>query len=302
MDKNTDNKVYWHLPGFCVFFYLNQVIINNMKIHPELFKDNYAVGAVYGSFPGAIWNGGRAVLGLTVKSDMEKIIKTYNDFDVPVKFTFTNSLIEEKHLQDTYCNLIMQVANNGKNHVLVNRPVLEEYLRANYPNFKYISSTTKRIKSVDAIIEELKKDYELVVLDYDLNKDEQVLKELEPYADRIEILVDEICYPNCPRRLEHYKDEALKQLTFDRTSPFPCPNRSTAPSFEEAKKRPGFIGNDIIGSYIERGYRNFKLVGRGLPMELVLDSYIYYLAKDECAKELRSIVVSTLEKLNVRIK
>lgn len=297
MGNSEDKKVYWHLPGFCYFFYLNQIIINNMKQHPELFRDNYAVGAVYGSFPGAIWNGGRAVIGITVKNDMERIIKTYNDFGVPVKFTFTNSMIEEKHLNDTYCNLIMQIADNGKNHVLVNRPILEDYLRKNYPNFKYISSTTKRLKSVEAIKEELNKDYELVVLDYDLNRNEEVLKELEPYADRIEILVDEICFPNCPKRLDHYKDEALRQLTFDRAAPYPCPNRKKKPVFEECKSRPSFIGNDIINQYIDRGYRNFKLVGRGLPIEMVIDSYVYYLAKEECASKVKNIILTTLEKL-----
>ena len=126
---------------------MNQVIINLMKEYPEKFRDNYEIGSVYGTFPGAIWNGGRAVIGVTQKSDMEKIISTYNSFGVPVRFTWTNSLIEEKHLDDTYCNLIMSVADNGKNQVLVNKQILEDYLRKRYPDFKYISSTTKRITS-----------------------------------------------------------------------------------------------------------------------------------------------------------
>ena len=46
-------------------------------------------------------------------------------------------------------------------------------------------------------------------------------------------------------------------------------------------KRPAFISNDEIGSYIERGFVNFKLVGRGLPESLVIDSYLYFLVKDE---------------------
>ena len=46
-------------------------------------------------------------------------------------------------------------------------------------------------------------------------------------------------------------------------------------------KRPAFIGNDTIGEYIDRGYVNFKLVGRGLPPQMLIDSYVYYLAKEE---------------------
>ncbi len=278
MDNNT---VYWHLPGFCYFFYLNQAVIHMMEEYPDKFRDGYKIGSVYGTFPGAIWNGGRAVFGIYSKGDMEKVIETYNKYDIPVRFTWTNSLIEEKHLNDTYCNLIMELADNGRNQVLVNTEVLERYLRDKYPNFEYLSSTTKRLLDTEDIKRELDAGYFLVVLDYDLNHNEEVLKELEPMADRIEILVDEICFPGCPRRIDHYRDESLRQLTFDKGAPFPCPNKTTKPEFSECKKRPAFIGCDEIKEYVSRGYRNFKLVGRGLPMDMVKESYLYYLVNEK---------------------
>ena len=131
-----DKTIYWHLPGFCYFFYLNQAVIHMMHEYPDKFNEGYKIGSVYGTFPGAIWNGGRAVFGIYSKSDMEKVIETYNKYDIPVRFTWTNSLIEEKHLNDTYCNLIMELADNGKNQVLVNTDVLEHYLREKYPHFE----------------------------------------------------------------------------------------------------------------------------------------------------------------------
>lgn len=290
-------EVFWHLPGITVNFYLNQVTINLMKQYPDKFREGYRVGSVYGTFPGAIWNGGRAVFGLSCKGDMEKIVKTYNSFGVPVRFTWTNSLLEEKHVYDTYCNLIMQIADNGKNQVLCNRTVLEEYLRKEYPGYKYISSTTKRLKDMDSIQEELAKDYELVVLDYDLNHDEDVLKALEPNAGRIEILVDEICFPDCPKRVDHYRDEARMQLTFDKGSCYDCPNKTKRPSFAEAKKRPAFISAEDIASYVDRGYVNFKVVGRGLPQDMVIDSYVYYLVKEEHQEYIKAKIESTLKHL-----
>ncbi|MBR1862191.1 MAG: hypothetical protein IJ796_10120 [Lachnospiraceae bacterium] len=271
--------VYWHLPGFCVFRNLNNIIIDLLKEFPGCFHDGYRVGSVYGTFPSAIWNGGRTTLGFTSKNDIERIVKGYNDKGVPVRYTWTNPLIEEKHLSDTLCNLIMRISDNGMNQVLVNTPVLENYLRENYPNFKFISSTTKRITDPEKLMDELGKDYFMVVLDYDMNHNEDVLKSLEPMAERVEILVDEICFPNCPKRLEHYRDEAVKQLDFEIAKPFPCPNRQATKSFEDCMKRPAFISDEEIGSYIERGFENFKLVGRGLPQSLVIDSYIYYLVK-----------------------
>jgi len=290
-------EVYWHLPGFYYFFYMNQIIINLMKDYPDKFNEGYKVGSVYGTFPGAIWNGGRAVFGITSKRDMEKIISTYNSLDVPVRFTWTNSLLEENHIYDTYCNMIMDLADNGMNQVLVNREVLENYLVGKYPNFKYISSTTKRIKDLDTFKKELEKGYFMCVLDYDLNHNEEVLSALEPEASRVEILVDEVCYSNCPKRSEHYKDESKMQLTFDVGTAFDCANKRTDPSFAESMKRPAFISNEEIGSYIERGFCNFKLVGRGLPMQMVKDSYMYYLVKPEHRDFISKKLISILEAL-----
>ncbi len=199
------HKIYWHLPGFCYFRLLNQVLMNLMKDYPDCFREGYCIGSVYGTFPGAIWNGGRAVFGITGKDDIAAILKIYNSRGIPVRFTWTNSLLEEKHVYDTYCNLIMKLADNGMNQVLVNQPVLEDYIRRNYPDFKLISSTTKRITDVKGLREELDKDYFLVVLDYDLNHNEEVLSAIQDKAYRIEILVNEVCYPGCPKRSEHYR-------------------------------------------------------------------------------------------------
>ena len=281
-------EVYWHLPGFCYFRLLNQMILNMMKDYPDKFRDGYKIGSAYGSFPGAIWNGGRTVFGITGKSDIEAVLKLYNSRGVPVRFTWTNALIEEKHTYDTYCNLIMKLADNGLNQVLVNTPVLEEYIRKEYPRFPLISSTTKRIVGVDGVLEELKKDYYLVVLDYDLNHNEEALKELEPYASRLEILVNEVCFPNCPKRSEHYLQQSKLQLEYDINTGFPCPNNTRERKFEECTKRPSFISNEEIQNYIDRGYVNFKIVGRGMPLEFVKESYLYFLVKDEHREFIRT--------------
>ncbi len=287
-------KVYWHLPGFCYYRVLNQIMINLMKDYPEQFYDNYQIGSVYGTFPGAIWNGGRTVIGITNKRDMSAIINMYNKFGVPVRFTWTNSLLEEQHVNDTYCNLIMQLANNGQNQVLVNTPVLEEYIRKQYPDFKLISSTTKRIVDMVSLQEELEKDYYLVVLDYDMNYNEQVLSTIQSHADRVEILVNEICWPNCPKRSEHYVQQSKAQLEFDAHTLFPCPNKTRERKFSECMERPSFISNEVISSYIDRGFVNFKIVGRGMPIDFVRDSYLYFLVKPEYRSSLGQKINSLL--------
>ncbi len=273
--------VYWHLPGLCYFRLLNQMMINMMKDYPDKFREGYRIGSVYGTIPGAIWNGGRAVFGILDRERIERIIKMYNSYRIPARFTWTNTLLEERHLYDTYCNLIMKLGDTGRNQVLVNSSLLEQYIRREYPSYEVISSTTKCMTDREQLQKELEKNYKLVVLDYNLNHDVETLERLSPYADRIEILVNEICYPNCPKRAQHYRDESRMQLEYTMKSNFSCTNKSTMPSFTECSKRPAFISNEEIQQYIDKGFVNFKIVGRGLPMEFVRDSYLYFLVKEE---------------------
>ncbi len=295
----SKREIYWHLPGFCYFRLLNQVIINMMKDYPEAFREGYKIGSVYGTFPGAIWNGGRAVFGISGKSEISAVLQQYNSKNIPVRFTWTNALLEEKHLQDTYCNLIMKLADNGMNQVLVNTPLFEEYMRKEYPNFKRISSTTKRLTDLNALQEELEKDYYLVVLDYDLNHNEEVLKAIEPHAEKVEILVDEICYPGCSKRAEHYRQQSQMQLEYDVNTGFPCPNLTQERRFSECKNRPSFLSVEDVEAYAERGFVNFKLVGRGMPMEFVKESYLYYLVKEEKREFIEKKVDSLFEQFRM---
>lgn len=292
----SEEVIYWHLPGLCYYGVINQLLIDAMHKYPDKFRDHYKIGSVYGTFPGAIWNGGRNIIaGFNNKKQVKQVLDYYNGEGIPARFTWTNVLLEEKHVYDSYCNMIMEVGHNGLNQVLVNRPVLEDYVRKEYPKYKIISSTTKRILNLETLKEELKKDYYLVVLDYDLNHNEQVINDLLPYADRLEILVNETCVPNCPKRVAHYVEISRAQLEFDVDLQFPCCNTSpTKNVLSTVMKRPSFMTNEDVDRYAKMGYKNFKIVGRGANKQFVIDSYIYFLVKEEHRDFIRNYFMSSL--------
>ena len=101
------------------------------------------------------------------KKYIKGIIKYFNDRGISIRFTFTNPMIEEKHLNDQFCNSLLYYANNPLNGCIVYSPLLEEYIRRNFPDYKITSSTCKRITDVASLTGELEKDYYLVVIDYD---------------------------------------------------------------------------------------------------------------------------------------
>ena len=274
-----NQKINFYLPDFYYKKDLNLELILIMKEHPEYFYDNINIGAVYGCFPGSIWNGGRLVPGTTVNDQIYSTISAFNSLDVPVRFTYTNCLLEDKHLNDTYCNYILDVADNGFNEIIVNSPILENYLREKYPDFKYILSTTKCERNVDKINKACD-NYDLVVIDYRDNKKEEFLLNLNQ-KDKIEILINAYCYPNCPNRETHYKIISQNTLDFAKKISLGCGIMNNS-FFQSLTYTSTVLTNtELYNKYINMGFQHFKIEGRSARDLDVIESYVYYLVKPE---------------------
>ena len=282
----------FYLPDFYHKYQLNIQLISLIKEHPEYFNEGVEIGAVYGTYPGAIWNGGRVFLNSTDLNNIRVTTEAFNKLDIPIRFTFSNCLIEEKHLNDTYCNLIMEVADNGMNEVIVNSQILERYLREKYPNYKYILSTTKCERNIDKI-NQLCDNYDLVVIDYRDNANFEFLTRLTQ-KDKIELLINAYCDPNCKIREKHYLKLSECQL-----------NHSFANNLKEFANCPTYNRDfysdldfnsvikkqDLYSTYLNLGFSNFKIEGRTIDPINVLESYIYYLVKPEYQNKVRLLLM-----------
>jgi len=206
-------KVRFHLPDFSGSFKLNLLFAEMLRNHPEFFREGTEIASVYGVFPPCLWNGGRSQGGNADKNYIKTVIREFNSRGIPLRFTFTNIMLEKKHLSDERCNMILHYADNGMNEVIVASQLLEDYIRKEYPGYKLTSSTCKRLDSKEALLSELQKDYHVVVADYDLNNKFDILNEL-PRKKDIEFLVNACCQPECPGRFQHYKDISQQQIAF----------------------------------------------------------------------------------------
>jgi collagenase-like PrtC family protease len=268
------------LPGFYENFNLIIFLHDWMEKEPEIFNDNMKISAAYGCFPGNIWNGGRVIRGSATKEEILYAVQEYNSRGIAIRFTYTNTCLERIHLFDTYCNLCLNLADNGYNEVLVNSDLLEELIRGVYPNYKIISSTTKCLYNIDLIQKELEKDYFLVVLDSSLNNTD-ILFSLD-HKEKIELIVNHYCADSCPRRKEHYTLVGQAQLEYASLD-FPCENIKR--SFKEIQSNKSFISTEMIyDKYVAAGFKNFKLDGRGFKKSKLIESFAYYLAKPEYRK------------------
>ena len=75
------------------------------------------------------------------------------EYGISARLTFSNSLLRQEHLLDKKCNALCEVfEKKGQNGVIVHSDLLLEYLKINYPELYFVSSTTKVL--TDSIIYE----------------------------------------------------------------------------------------------------------------------------------------------------
>ena len=290
-------KARFHLPGIATHFKFNLIVATVLEQYPQYFRD-FEIASFYGAFPQSIWNGGRTQEGLCDKKFVKMVLKAFNDRGIPVRFTFTNPALEKKHLSDKFCNMVMSLANNGLNEAIVVSPILEDYIRKTYPDFKLTSSTCKRLDDGERLAQELEKDYSIVVVDYDLNNKFDILEKL-PHKEKCEFLVNSNCRPACPNRKQHYYNVGVQQINYaNHMRKYPdqpyapiifgdganqnCPF-FTRNLFEIRDLSTNIKPADIWDKYLPMGFNQFKIEGRTAWLFNLIETYIYYLAKPEYA-------------------
>lgn len=182
-----------------------------------------------------------------------------------------------ERLHDEYANLIMRKAADHGGQVIVYSDLVANYVRAEY-DMPVILSTTREITDVEQLNETLDR-YDWVVLNYNLNKDDAALSRVKR-PDKLEIMVNEFCMPHCPHRQEHYLHNSRNQLSGDIT-PFPCV-ANKPDFFEHAPGHPTMFTDSEVRATSERyGFEHFKIVGRGVVFDTLLESLAYYLVKPD---------------------
>ncbi|MDD6038491.1 MAG: hypothetical protein PUD20_06825 [bacterium] len=294
MDNLQRKTAYYHLPGLFEFYELYRLFLPLFRGHREYFYDWCEIGSIYGAPADCIWGGGRVGFG---DADPGDVLALMQEYGISARLTFSNSLLEEEHLSDKRCNALCSLfeKNEGeKNGVIVHSDLLLNYLKIYYPQFYFVSSTTKVLTDFDRFVEEVqRKDFLYVVPDFRLNKQFDRLDTLsKSQKDKVEFLCNECCSFGCKERSACYETVSRKTLGEN------CPEHvCTAPDakegyrFSKAMDNPGFIGiDDIVNTYLPKGYSNFKIEGRGLGSALILEFLLYYMIKPQYQMHVREAV------------
>ena len=305
-------KIYYHLPGLFEFYDLYKAFLPLFREHREYFYDWCEIGSIYGAPSDCIWGGGRVGFG---DAEPRKIAELMKEYGISARFTFSNSLIRKEHLADTRCNKLCELfeignasmdvatsdggrAGQGKsenpdangtravqNGIIIHSDLLLNYIKSKYPNYYFVSSTTKVITDFEQLKAELdREEFRYVVPDFRLNKQFDKLNALtDAQKQKVEFLCNECCWFGCPDRKKCYENVSQKSLG-ENCEDHECvsPTAQRGYRFSDAMKNPGFIGiDDIRNVYAPAGFRHFKIEGRSLGSALILEFLLYYMTKQE---------------------
>jgi collagenase-like PrtC family protease len=261
---------------------------NFLKVFIPVFQNSLinksgTIDSVFGSFPNVIWNGGRNLMRkgefVSLKT-AEEILNFYRRYNIPIRFTFSNSLIEKKHLNDYYSNEILSMINPKIDWVIISSPMLYQYIKNRYPNIRTIHSVTTLLPNELDVILQHTKDYDLVVLPSELNYDGTLEKIDIEKRKKIEILVNEGCKPYCPYKLEHYYTISKANLEFDAFSDTNfCGKHYNDNQKDFAKSL--VLNNEQVEKICQLGYTYFKISSRHFFKDPVKLYCKYLLGKDD---------------------
>lgn len=242
-------KAYYHLPGLFEFYELYKEFLPLYRKHREYFYDWCDIGSIYGAPADCVWGGGRVGFG---EHDPKEVLKLMQEYGISARLTFSNSLLTKEHLSDKKCNELCRIFDIGRdnersrgfgNGIIIYSDILLDYIKENYPDFYFISSTTKVLTDFCEFEKELnRKDFRYVVPDFRLNKSFDKLKELSQHQkDKVEFLCNECCWFGCTDRKKCYETVSRKNLGED------CPEHyCTAPDAVQVKT--GMDVFEIVGT------------------------------------------------------
>lgn len=275
--------INYYCPNFLDGRIIYDELIYGMQTYPEFFYPNINIKSIFGTFPGCIWNGGGVVN--THVTNYDEILDTcayYDLINIPLQLTFTNPLIEEQDCYDRLGNKILELLHTGKNEVLISSPILEEYIKSEYPLYK-INRSIINTKEDYNYEKALKKQYNNIVLPRRYVKDINFLQKINSkYRNRIELLCNDPCPIDCPNLYSHY--ERYADITLFNTSPHSlindCTNEKRCNNYLYVIQEDQITYNDIINTYLPLGYTEFKLAGRS-NCYTIITSIVPFLVKPE---------------------
>lgn len=256
-------------------------IVDDLLRRRNFLRHDFVISSVYGTFPNVSWNGGRTLVhhfsNIANEREwykrmnylwydpqgMESLVRHYNQEGIGIRYTYSNTLITKRHLNDVRANLTLEIAHNPLNAVITGNQLIEKYVRRHYPKFRIISSATSQKNLSIPFLKKRIDEVDLLVFPPEYNDKHELMAQLG--IDKIEVLINERCAPFCPNRQAHYEAISRSQMEWDPRFEGEC-YANHCPAYRAMMANRQIqtlvLSDDNINELQKLGVRNFKFVGR----------------------------------------
>lgn len=272
--------VSWKVPAFCTNDWAALTVAGMCEAAGAGRPFEVAYGA-----PECAWAGGRpaAVRRRLSEDEMERYFQAYGRFGVRVALTLSRLEVGEGALDDPYCELLLDVAARNGAEAIVADDALAGHIRSRHPEMRLIASFNKPLCELDphaspeeetAYYRRLLGLYDEVVVRCEYALDDGRIGLLgEGERPRAEVIVNQICVPNCPVGRRHMR--ALE----DWDGRGPCQGCFHVPAAHAPERRLAqnlYVSSRRIDQLAAMGVSKMKIGGRNAPVPRFLDLLATY--------------------------
>ncbi|MBQ9246697.1 hypothetical protein IJ182_10570 [bacterium] len=260
------------------FLFNNDIFI---PILNELLKDEInPIKYVYGSIQSA-WAGGRpAVLPISRLTTIDKYLSKFAKYNITPVLTWTNRNLDNDILNDEFSNELLDIVVKNNCNIIIASDKLYTHIKSRYKNAKLVASViAPSILHFSSDFDETKyynqmlEKYEVVVVrpEWTINNIDNIDKLLTA-PNRIEVLINQVCVPNCPYAKEHY--ELIEKAVTNKISQEElnskwtnfCPREKVERNEnvpDNIQTHSLFFDDNIMNKLITQGVTKYKVQGRG---------------------------------------
>ena len=258
----ADGRVSWKVPMLLDNDWVALRLARTLN--PQLPRPFF--DCAYGCPPCA-WAGGRPsrMRRMPAESELRRYFDAYAQVGASCALTLSRPDAGED-LNDSYCNMLLELLDEYGGQAIVVDERLARHIRSTHPGIKLVASNNRVFLdfnqgffglSEEDYYRNLLELYDTVVIRTEALLEGGIAEDLTDIADRVELIVNQVCIPDCPVATWHIlagADVVKDQLAGgDATWP-----RCKYPDRTETI----FVHRERRETLAQMGFRDFKLQGR----------------------------------------
>lgn len=286
------------------FMFTNDVWI--LIINELLKEDVNPIKHIYGSVYCAWQSGRHAKVFLDDLYVIEKYLQNISDLGLKPNFTFSTLNVDKDKLNDKFSNQLLDLAYSYNSYFIVSSELLYDHIKQRYndakmvcsviaPAVRYHESDFNETEFYNKMLDK----YEKIVIrpEYTIENIDKLDKLISDIS-RIEVLINQMCFYNCPHYKRHYSIQEKSDLILNNAKKNKVPQvqineniNAFCPRYNVQAENYRSVRMNIeqMEQLIQLGVKFFKLQGReGCVQNLFNDLYEFMFDQKISKEELKN--------------